>query len=232
MQELRRLQLEGKLPAAAGLFMGDHKPVEELYDVESDLFELQNLAASPAHQRTLRRLRAVHEKWVVETGDLGLIPEPEIAKREQELGTRYAILQQPGSADYLRRLRALVDAVNRNAGSGLIEMALDDPDPALRYWAIQGLANKERIVKAMSDSAPVVRIAAARAAHRQPGDNKAIAVMIRELKSDQEWVRLHAVTALDELGGAAKPAMEALREALKDSNEYVRRVATHALERS
>jgi hypothetical protein len=56
--------------------------------------------------------------------------------------------------------------------------------------------------------------------------------MLKELKSDQEWVRLHAITALDEAGAAAKPALEAVREAQKDSNEYVRRVAAHVLEKS
>ncbi len=233
MRELRRLKKEGDLPAGAGLYMAGVKPVEELYDVEKDPHELDNLATSPAHQAVLKRLRAAHERWALETRDVGLIPEPELVEREKQFGTRYAMLRQPGSEVYVRRLRALVDAVNRGTNRELIERSLADPDPAFRYWAVLGLTQSEestraaeRVRKALEDPAPVVRIAAA--AHLD--DEKALSVLIRELASDNEFARLHAAIALDELGEKARPARAALQAVLsiKDSG-YVARVAEHAL---
>ncbi len=53
---------------------------------------------------------------------------------------------------------------------------------------------------------------------------------MKELGGDKEWVRLHAATALDEVGERARPAVPALREALNDKeNKYVVRIANHAL---
>ena len=238
MKELRRLKAEGGLPPAAGLYMAGQKPVEELYDVEKDPHEINNLAFSPGHQAVLKRLRAAHEQWALETRDVGPIPEPEVVEREKQFGTRYAILRQPGSEKYLVRLRALVDAVNRNANPALVKQALDDPDAAFRYWAVVGLtqtaestqAIKEQLLKALDDPAPVVRIAAARAAAAHLDDPRAVPLLARELKNQNEWARLHAAIALDELGEKARPARQALQETLpvKDSG-YVARVAEHAL---
>jgi len=54
--------------------------------------------------------------------------------------------------------------------------------------------------------------------------------LVAELSSPHEWVRLHAALALDGIGEKARPAVPALKEALKDThNKYVVRVANHAL---
>jgi len=54
---------------------------EELYDTAEDPFELNNLADDPAHARRLERMRAAHFDWVERTGDLGAVPEAELAER-------------------------------------------------------------------------------------------------------------------------------------------------------
>jgi arylsulfatase A-like enzyme len=77
-KDLRALHAEGKLDAAQARWFADRKPEEELYDVEVDPHELTNLAEDPAYAEDLLRLRAAHEHWAESTGDLGLIPEPEL----------------------------------------------------------------------------------------------------------------------------------------------------------
>jgi N-sulfoglucosamine sulfohydrolase len=57
------------------------KPREELYDLTSDPHEVENLAGSPRHMATLRRMRAILTRWQRETGDLGLVPEAELRER-------------------------------------------------------------------------------------------------------------------------------------------------------
>jgi uncharacterized sulfatase len=63
------------------LFMAPEKPPEELYDLESDPYEIRNLAGSPAHQAVMARMRAALDRWQKETADLGLVPERELRER-------------------------------------------------------------------------------------------------------------------------------------------------------
>jgi arylsulfatase A-like enzyme len=76
-------------PAAARAIDRFHnKPAEELYDLEKDPYELNNLAADPAHADVLARLREKVKQWRVQQGeDPAKAPMPEDA-RSGEL--RYA----------------------------------------------------------------------------------------------------------------------------------------------
>ncbi len=94
MKEWRRLHAEGKLEGPRKIFFSRTKPVEELYDTESDSHEVNNLAGSPEHQDVLLRLRAEHERWRKSTNDLGLIPEPELMERMRP-GGKYETTAAP-----------------------------------------------------------------------------------------------------------------------------------------
>ncbi len=239
MMELRRLHQAGQLPPAAELFMADHKPTEELYDLANDPHEVHNLADSADHEKVLVRLRAAHVKWMVQTKDLGLIPEPEINRRTEELGSAHAILRQPATDDLIARLRMLVIAGESGpAGLPKLIAGLDTLDPAERYWAATGLGNigtpampaAESLVEALDDDSASVRVAAAKALCLLGKPKGALDVLVRELKNEQQWVRLSAASALDAIGEMARPAIPALREALADKeNKYVVRIANHAL---
>ncbi|MBM3726183.1 MAG: sulfatase [Acidobacteria bacterium] len=228
MKALRRAHAEGRLPAAAALFMGP-KPPEELYDTANDPHEIRNLAGRPEHAAALKRLRAEQERWALETGDLGLVPEPELFEREKALGSRHAILRQPGGEALMKRLRA----VNTLAAAARPDVAAlrpfaRDADAAVRYWAAVGLgrAGAGRDLKGLVDDAsPAVRVAAARGLAD-------VDLLVRELDGPNDFARLQAVQALDEMGAAARPARARIARLEKeDSNDYVRRVAGHALGR-
>jgi uncharacterized sulfatase len=81
MQAWRRLNAEGKLEGPQKLFFAPTKPREELYDVASDPHEVRNLADSPEHRKTLEELRAVMDRWIDQTHDLGAVPERELIER-------------------------------------------------------------------------------------------------------------------------------------------------------
>ncbi len=80
MQELWRLYAEGALEGDR-LALFRPRPVEELYDTEADPFELRNLASDPARRETLERMRRVLDDWRREYGDMGEVPEAEMAAR-------------------------------------------------------------------------------------------------------------------------------------------------------
>jgi arylsulfatase A-like enzyme len=63
MNELIKLNKEGKLNEAQSLWFRKSKPVEELYDTEQDPFELKNLADDPKLKDKLAELRQAHEQW-------------------------------------------------------------------------------------------------------------------------------------------------------------------------
>ena len=82
MQAWRRTHAEGKLNAAQSLFFAPSKPPEELYDTESDPFELHNLAADPRHASKLDELRTACDAWIARTGDRGAIPVNELIEKK------------------------------------------------------------------------------------------------------------------------------------------------------
>ena len=68
---VKQLAAEGKLTPEAALFAAPTKPIEELFDLGSDPWEVRNLAGDPRHAAKLRELRALVDAWVVESGDTG-----------------------------------------------------------------------------------------------------------------------------------------------------------------
>jgi hypothetical protein len=81
MQELWRLDGEGKLEGPQKLLMQHHRPVEELYDIEADPHEVNNLAKDPAHRGELDEMRSVLQAWRQRVKDLGDVPETEMVRQ-------------------------------------------------------------------------------------------------------------------------------------------------------
>jgi uncharacterized sulfatase len=239
MKEIRRVHAEGNLPAAAELFMAEHKPVEELYDLKNDPHEIDNLAGSRKYRKILERMRRVHLEWVKETKDLGLIPEPEINAREENLGTRYSILRQAGGDELSRDVAEM--AVLASSGKEALPKLLDGmkhKDAAVRYWAATGVGNigadaakaQGAMEAGLEDDSVSVRIAAARALCRMGKTDKGLPALIAAMESEHQWGRLQAAIVLDEMGEQARPAEQVLKNALKGQpNKYITRVANRAL---
>ncbi len=92
MQEMWRLQAEGKLEGPQALLMQNTRPSEELYDTEADPWEIDNLAENPEHSETLARMRKAMDDWRDEVGDLGDIAE------DKMVASWYPNGEQPGTA--------------------------------------------------------------------------------------------------------------------------------------
>jgi len=81
MAELLQLRDAGKLNPTQMRWFQTTKPVDELYDLTTDRFELTNLADNPAYGGHLKRLRKELDKWLNETNDLGKLPEKELVRQ-------------------------------------------------------------------------------------------------------------------------------------------------------
>jgi arylsulfatase A-like enzyme len=76
MQPLRELWKAGELDRAQSLIMAETRPEEELYDLSSDPFEVDNLAVEPGREAQLAGFRRLLERWETESDDYGRTPEP------------------------------------------------------------------------------------------------------------------------------------------------------------
>ena len=238
MKELRRLHAANQLPVSAKRFMADRKPAEELYDLQNDPHEINNLASDPQFQDTLERMRKVHLDWVAETRDIGLIPESEIERREKKAVARYNILLN-ADADLIARIRNVANlACGDERGLRGLLTATADIDAVVRYWAAIGIGNLAEHAKdaapamraALKDEAPCVRIAAARALLKMNEVEDALAVLKSELQSEHQWGRLRAAIVLGEAGELARPLIPEMKACLEGQpNKYITRVANRTL---
>lgn len=76
--KLVEMSKDGELEGDAAYIWGKSKPVEELYDLENDPYEVKNIASDPEYANKLKELRSALAQWQLEVGDKGFIPESEL----------------------------------------------------------------------------------------------------------------------------------------------------------
>ncbi|WP_218280379.1 hypothetical protein [Verrucomicrobium spinosum] len=193
----RDLAAAGKLNADQRHFW-EPKPVEELYELQSDPWEIHNLAETPEHQKSLNTLRKALENQARQVRDLGFIPE---AERLRISGNQ----QSPRDAfqtEAAYPFEAVFDLASRasrysDADPTPFVNALSHPHPIMRYWGVLGLqmrgaagvqAGHDRLLVLFGDTSPSVRIAAASAIglHGPSSDLLAcLALLVREADPTQ-----------------------------------------------
>ena len=82
-RELRKLRDEKKLSALHERIYFQAKQAEELYDLQSDPNELNNLAEAPKFAEQLQQHRVLLAEWITKSGDLGGQPESDEELRAQ-----------------------------------------------------------------------------------------------------------------------------------------------------
>jgi N-sulfoglucosamine sulfohydrolase len=127
MQEWLQLQARGALTGNAALWMRTHRPAEELYDTETDPYQVRNLSADPAHFERLERMRTVVTSWMTRINDQGLINEAEMIQRMWPGGV------QPETAQPYIVPRRELDTPSRRAS-----IAIGGPIEVIIYVPTQG----------------------------------------------------------------------------------------------
>ncbi|MHC4723635.1 MAG: HEAT repeat domain-containing protein [Planctomycetota bacterium] len=243
MKEMRRLYAEGMLNKVQAQWMADRRPVEELYDLENDPWETNNLADDPEYASIKKRLEKAMEDWMLETRDTGLLPEPLLKKQAAEYGSEYAIFQHPGGKECVKRLLKLATITSKQKGSDKVVIydTLESSDPAGRYWALIALGQLEphndkdikKFQKAAADTDASVRIAAARSLYWAGRKELAVELIEKELKNiDQPEEVLHfALDALKSMGPDARSAIETVKHlsVIKQDSENITWIANYLI---
>jgi len=219
MTETRRLYAEGQLDPVQSRLLEVPRPVEELYDLQEDPYEINNLAVSPAHQDILLELREAHLKWRRDTRDLGVLPEGILLDERGAYGSEYQLGIQ--EADRIEGLWLLLESLHLKTEAELVQM-LDNDDPVFRYWSAIGLGNlpeisttvKTALESALSDSSIHVRIAAARGLLLKEKNSEALNVLRLGIVS-KGAAGLAASLVVDEAGYNAKVLAPELETALE-----------------
>ena len=224
-QEITRLAAAGQLGATQLTYAGPAKPLEELYDTDADPHQVHNLASSAEHREVLERMRKLHRQWVLETRDLGFLPEAEVWSRCAGR-TPWQMAQDPELYP-LPRLLAAAELVGQpDAVPRQIEL-LTDADAGVRYWAAVGLhaagreatSARDALRKALTDPSPSVRVEAAGALLALGDADAALPVLTNELQSEQLDIALHAARTLQLAGESARPAAPVMKQILTTAKQ-------------
>jgi hypothetical protein len=242
MQSWERAYLAGECNEVQSKYF-QTKPVEELYDIAYDPWEVNNLADDPEHLQTLIAMRGAYEAYARSIFDAGFIPE---ADRNRRAGNMPVY-------DYIRSeevpYNAIFNAAQLSTEAGAEDLEtlrtlLKNEDSAVRYWAAMGLkrlGKKARsalpdLQAATMDPSFNVTTVAAETLYRLGDTQNAINAYLRVLESDDEIARTDALNSIDRVGENSEPVIQASIGVLNryespDRNHYDIRMIKGLLEK-
>ncbi|MEM1156972.1 MAG: sulfatase-like hydrolase/transferase [Verrucomicrobiota bacterium] len=215
------------------------KPPIELYDMQQDPDQVHNLAEDPQYRDLRQQLLTVLHEHQEEIRDIGFVPESQIHSRPARGQSPYEWAQ---SAAYdLKRIRAVAElAADRDIEAlPALVAAMNDPDPAVQYWAASGLLIRGEAAvqlhrKALlhllhTKSAPSARIVAAEALalYGDTSDRKTSLESLLDFAqsknagSDQH-LELAALNVIDRLDAMMLPYYDQLKKL--QSKSYSQRI--------
>lgn len=215
----QKLYEQGRLTPVQSRFW-ERKPPEELYDLSNDPREIQNLAASPTHRKILTRLRAANRDFLLATRDMGFLPEAEMHRLSQ--GKTVYEYGQDRRRYPLKQILATAERASSLEPSALPHLRKDlseGPHSGVRYWGALGIlmrgdeavrSSRTELTRALDDASPSVRIVAAQALGQFGTEAElarcgALLLGLSNVSTNDYWVCLEALNAVDALGARARP---------------------------
>jgi uncharacterized sulfatase len=206
------------LTPAQDVFWNTKAP-EELYDLQSDPDEVNNLASSSAHTDIKRKLREAQQQLARSIRDVGFHPEGE-RLAASDGGSPYDFAHDIAKYPF-ERIFTAAERASMPGPNDLPELkkAMSDSDAGVRYWGALGVlirgktavdAARLELGKLMADSSASVRITAAQALG-QFGTDSDLKTVLPLLGAQADWNKngvfsaLAALSSIDALGSKAAP---------------------------
>jgi uncharacterized sulfatase len=235
-QVWKRLYDEGKLNEAQSHFWKT-KPAEELYDLQEDPDEVNNLAYSKKYTKILYQMRQAHRTHVTKIRDVGFLPEGEIHSRSKG-STPYEMGHNKNKYPFEKIYSAanLASSMKKSDLQAITKL-LANSDSAVRYWGALGLLMQERsgvkhgrefLIKALKDSSPYVRAIAGEALGKY-GSKKEVSMAVKVLGEMADPIKngcfpsMFAMNAIDHLDAKAKKLLPLIQSMPRTPTEVDKR---------
>lgn len=181
----------GQLESPFNRIWEPYQPVEELYDLKADPWEVKNLAGDPKHATRLKKYRARLQQEMQAVQDTGVIPEPMFAE----------LLGGQTICDYVRSdycdLEQLIKfaftaSAGQTANMPTLFAMMKDKNPVVRYWGAMGCTIlgeqaaelSPHLVSLGEDESACVRMTAARALWAVGKEKAAADALLREFEKE------------------------------------------------
>ena len=220
----KRLYDEGRLKPPQTYFW-ETKPSEELYDLDADKWEVNNLAGAGAHRAALAKLRRALDDHERAVRDVGFMPEYELHRNEEAL-TPYERGHDPAKYDFERVYGMAQAASDRSAPLSSVRAGLGDKDSIVRYWAATGVlirgreavaAASDALQRLLRDSEPGPAIVAAEALAQYGAPDaraRAIDLLVEDSNASrhEEYVALFALYSLNQVADLPAAVKNAVKQ--------------------
>ncbi|MCF1749591.1 sulfatase-like hydrolase/transferase [Mariniradius sediminis] len=209
MEEIYRARNEKTLPNHMEQYFHPKMTIE-LYDLEEDPYELNNLAMKPEHQERIGLFQKELDQWMVKHRDSGMLNESEYMLRAKGSSV-YEILRDDTQFDPEKTLEAM-NLVGQIDGASTLKR-MQDQDPLVRYWGLIALEyaglNSSLLIQELEnmldDPSPINAIQSAKMLIQIKEDPKAYQTLGKYLQAEEETTVLHAAIALRLLEEKAQP---------------------------
>lgn len=233
VQHMRQLYADDRLKKKHRRYFEPFRPVEELYDLKTDPYEMHNLARDTAYQDTLQKMRNILMSTIYDTQDLGFVPELIAEELGKQYGNKYYILQQPENRDLFKECIGVMELDEQKDTDGL-QQALIHERASIRFWAAYGLGNIPETAGdavpllqiALYDKSDAVKIASARALCRLDHPEPALQILADHLDNPNLIVGLYAALFIEDLDESLViRILPAIENAKDNPYNFIRRVA-------
>jgi uncharacterized sulfatase len=137
LRAIRRDYRAGKLDEVQAELVHPVRPLQYLFDLTADPWEINNLAQDPAYQTDLARLREETMAHARRVGDVMFLPETEMLRRAGDASPYSRRFEEEYNP--LQAMLETADLVGRPSALPKQMELLDQDDSAVRYWAAVGL---------------------------------------------------------------------------------------------
>ncbi len=167
-EEFNRMLAKGEVPEET-LKMYQEKPVEQLFDLQTDPHETRNLINEEGMETLVGNLRNNLKEWMVEHRDTGVLNEGEMMMRAMEKGSSvYEVVRAIPETDF-REIVAAASLVGRIEDPASLVPSLTHQNSFVRFWGLVALdaysgdlsGLEGGLAKLMDDESPSVAVKAA-----------------------------------------------------------------------
>jgi len=234
MQAWEKLYQEGVLNSTQKAFFEPRFP-EELYDIENDPDNINNLANNSEYASELEQLRNVNRQIIHENFDSGFFPEGELWERSKQGELPYTEVINNCKKEWKMAANAADKATLQPTVKGVKSM-LNSKYSTVRFWGATGsvilgdeaISLKNNLLPLLNDESDDVRVVSAEALYLLNEKEFAIKALLEVLNKGNLYVKLRALNVISNRKIKDKRVLNKI-ETLDTSNKYMDKICTYIL---